>query len=95
MLKTIENYNETNFYKNNKMKLHGNREFNIGDIVKFKCNNKIQYSYVKGIVLSGLNVIDVNILIKDNTATFTMIEQINPKHKGMINFSRSIYRYNN
>ena len=80
------------YYKNNNMKNHNNSEFKAGDIVKFKCNGIIQYAYVTSIVPSGLNVKDLIIKCENEKLNYYISNIENVKHKGMVNFSRTIYK---
>jgi hypothetical protein len=81
-------------YRNSDMKDHGNNEFRVGDIVRCRSNGIIQYCYVTSIVNSGLNVTDLNLESNDSITKLSLSNIINPRHKGMINFSRAIYRCN-
>ena len=93
---TIATINNNNLpiadYRNTTMKKHGNNEFNIGDIVRCRSNGIIQYCYVTSIVNSGLNVTDLNLESNDSITKLSLSNIINPRHNGMINFSRAIHR---
>ena len=74
---------------------HCNIFFKRGDIIRFKSNNDYHYAIVNSIVPSGLNITDLIIKYNNEQLYFHKSNHINPKHKGMVNFSRKIYLCSN